>query len=76
MDYTSTSLGTPYFLSPEICTGEKYNCKSDIWMLGCVLFELTHLSKPFDGENLVVNLLLKFSDSNGKHSKKRYSPNE
>ena len=54
MDYAKTSLGTPYFLSPEICSGEKYNFKTDIWMLGCVLYELGCLKKPFEGENFTV----------------------
>jgi len=56
LDYTSdfakTSLGTPYYLSPEICSGHKYNFKTDIWMLGCLLYELCTLHKPFEGESL------------------------
>lgn len=52
MDFAQSSLGTPFFLSPEICKGEKYSYKTDIWMLGCVLFELCSLQKPFQAENL------------------------
>lgn len=61
-DYCKTSLGTPYFLSPEICSGKKYNYKTDIWMLGCVLYELATLNKPFEGDNLqvlMINILKK-----------------
>lgn len=61
-DFARTSLGTPYFLSPEICSGKSYNFKSDIWMLGCVLYEMATLQKPFDGENLPLlmhNILTK-----------------
>ena len=54
MDYAQTSLGTPFFLSPEICQGEKYNYKTDIWMVGCVIYELCSLKKPFNGDNLMV----------------------
>ena len=50
--FANTSLGTPFFLSPEICKGEPYNFKSDIWMIGCVLFELMTLELPFTGNNL------------------------
>ena len=32
LDYTHSTLGTPFYLSPEICYGEKYNFKSDVWM--------------------------------------------
>jgi len=43
-------IGTPYYLSPELCEGQAYNHKSDIWALGCVLYELTTLHHAFDGQ--------------------------
>ncbi len=55
MDYAKSSLGTPYFLSPEICNGNKYNFKTDIWMLGCVLYELCTQKKPFTADNFTVS---------------------
>ena len=61
-EFAKTSLGTPFFLSPEICQGKAYNHKSDVWMLGCVLYEMAALKKPFDGENLPIlmkNILTK-----------------
>merc|ERR1712110_835091 len=30
-----TTLGTPYYMSPEVCKGEPYRDKSDMWSLGC-----------------------------------------
>lgn len=48
----NTSLGTPFYLSPEICLGQKYDYKSDAWMLGCVLYEMCTLVRPFEGESL------------------------
>lgn len=48
----STVIGTPNYLSPEICEGRSYNQKSDLWSLGCVLYELIELKRAFDGENL------------------------
>lgn len=56
MDFAESSTGTPYFLSPEICQGLKYNYKSDIWMLGCTIYELTTLQKPFNSTTL-INLM-------------------
>ncbi len=55
-DFAKTSLGTPYYLSPEICSGKRYNSKTDVWMLGCVLYELVARKKPFEGESLHVLL--------------------
>ncbi|KAK2948450.1 putative G2-specific protein kinase nimA [Blattamonas nauphoetae] len=49
---TMTSIGTPYYLSPELWENKPYNAKSDIWSLGCVLYEMTTLNKPFDAMNI------------------------
>ncbi|CAH3150225.1 unnamed protein product [Porites lobata] len=44
-------VGTPYYMSPEIVQGHKYNQKSDMWALGCVLYEMLTLRKVFDATN-------------------------
>ena len=59
LDLAKTSLGTPFYLSPEICSNSKYDKKTDIWMLGCVLYELTTLEKPFKGTSIKVYAKLK-----------------
>ena len=51
-----TQIGTPYYLSPEMCEGKNYNSKTDIWSLGCILYELCTLKHPFNAAN--VNGLL------------------
>ncbi|XP_014390715.1 PREDICTED: serine/threonine-protein kinase Nek1 [Myotis brandtii] len=43
VELARTCIGTPYYLSPEICENKPYNNKSDIWALGCVLYELCTL---------------------------------
>lgn len=53
-----TCVGTPYYMSPELCQGERYNFKSDIWALGCVLCELLTLTRTFDATN-PLNLCVK-----------------
>jgi NIMA (never in mitosis gene a)-related kinase len=47
-----TQIGTPYYLSPEICESKPYGRKSDVWSLGIVLFELTALELPFQAQSL------------------------
>ncbi|KAG8193755.1 hypothetical protein JTE90_005052 [Oedothorax gibbosus] len=47
-----TCIGTPYYLSPEICENKPYNNKSDVWSLGCVLYELTTLKHAFEAKNI------------------------
>ena len=45
-------MGTPYYLSPEACENKPYGYKSDIWALGCVLYELCTLNYAFQANNL------------------------
>ncbi|ELW61930.1 Serine/threonine-protein kinase Nek5 [Tupaia chinensis] len=52
MELARTCVGTPYYLSPEICQNKPYNNKTDIWSLGCVLYELCTLKHPFEANNL------------------------
>ncbi|XP_061733864.1 serine/threonine-protein kinase Nek3 isoform X3 [Nerophis ophidion] len=45
--YACTYVGTPYYVAPEIWENKPYNNKSDVWSLGCVLYELCTLRHPF-----------------------------
>ena len=46
-----TQTGTPYYASPEVWKEKPYDNKSDIWSLGCVLYELCTLKHPFESTN-------------------------
>lgn len=48
-DFRRSIVGTPAFMSPEMLEGRPYNCKTDQWALGCVLFEIMALEPPFAG---------------------------
>lgn len=47
VDFTATMVGTPFYVSPEICAKQEYDFKSDIWGLGCILYELCERVVPF-----------------------------
>lgn len=50
-DFTRTQAGTPFYMSPELCQGRPYSWGSDIWSMGCVLFEMCALYPAFYGSN-------------------------
>ncbi|NXS32353.1 NEK3 kinase, partial [Pomatostomus ruficeps] len=58
MSYACTYVGTPYYIPPEIWESLPYNNKSDIWSLGCILYELCTLKHPFQA-NSWKHLILK-----------------
>ena len=47
-----TQTGTPYFASPEIWEDKPYSFKSDIWSIGCILYQMAALEMPFQGKNI------------------------
>ena len=51
-DFASTCIGTPYYMSPELFKNRPYNHKSDVWALGCILYELCTLKHAFDANSL------------------------
>ena len=64
--YCHTKIGTPYFMSPEQYNSTRYDYKTDIWSLGCILYELVMFEKPFTAPNIVM--------LNYKISKGHYRP--
>ncbi|KAI9809280.1 MAG: hypothetical protein M1825_002571 [Sarcosagium campestre] len=49
-DFASTYVGTPFYMSPEICAAELYTLHSDIWSLGCIMYELCAREPPFNAK--------------------------
>ena len=42
-------MGSLNYCSPEILSGEPYNQKTDVWALGCILYEMITTKKAFSG---------------------------
>jgi serine/threonine protein kinase len=49
---TRTPVGTPMYMSPELCNGLPYSSKADMWAMGCVLFELCALRPAFVAQSM------------------------
>ena len=47
-----TQIGTPYYVSPELWKNKPYNAKSDVWALGCLLYEMVMGKPPFESANM------------------------
>ena len=68
----NTHTGTPYYSSPEIWTEQSYNYKTDIWSVGCIIYEMCNLSPPFRGTSL-INLFNNIQKGVYKPVNKMYS---
>jgi NIMA (never in mitosis gene a)-related kinase len=47
-----TVIGTPYFMSPELLLNQPYSYKSDMWAVGCLIFELCAQKPPFEARDM------------------------
>jgi NIMA (never in mitosis gene a)-related kinase len=65
-------IGTPYYVSPELLLENGYSYKSDVWAIGCILYELCFLKKAFDG-NKMIQIQNKILNSEPDFKNFRYS---
>ena len=74
INFAYSNVGTPYYMSPEQVDENKYNEKSDIWSLGCFLYELVALHPPFEANNH-LSLALKIKSGKIEKIPEIYSHN-
>ena len=70
--FAYSHVGTPYYMSPEQIDETKYNEKSDIWSLGCFLYELATFKPPFQAKNQIM-LAMRIKSGKIEKINKRYS---
>ncbi len=64
-DITKTGeiFGTPNYMSPEQCRGEKVDNRTDIYSAGCVAYEMLNGKPPFTGESTIDVILKHVNES-------------
>lgn len=67
---TGALIGSPQYMSPETCSGLKSDARSDIYSLGCVLYECLTGSPPFVSENPIGLLYQHKNELPAKPSRK------
>ncbi|XP_030605996.1 serine/threonine-protein kinase Nek11 isoform X2 [Archocentrus centrarchus] len=72
-DLATTFTGTPYYMSPEVLNHQGYDCKSDIWALGCLLYEMCCLTHAFQGPNF-LSVVMKIVEGDTPTLPTAYSP--
>ena len=53
LEQARTVIGTPYYMSPEVCSNQPYGFDSDMWALGCIVYEMCTLKRAFHSNNLL-----------------------
>lgn len=73
-DLASTFIGSPLYMSPELMQNIPYNTQSDMWALGCVLYEMLTLQPAFNARNMSA-LILKILGGSVPPVSQSYSSN-
>ncbi|CAJ1051663.1 serine/threonine-protein kinase Nek4 isoform X2 [Xyrichtys novacula] len=72
-DMASTLIGTPYYMSPELFSNKPYNYKSDVWALGCCVYEMSTLKHAFNAKDM-NSLVYRIVEGKLPQMPSRYDP--
>ncbi|NWR74598.1 NEK4 kinase, partial [Centropus unirufus] len=72
-DMANTLIGTPYYMSPELFSHKPYNYKSDVWALGCCVYEMATLKHAFNAKDM-NSLVYRIIEGKLPPMPKDYSP--
>ncbi|XP_038283465.1 serine/threonine-protein kinase Nek4 isoform X7 [Canis lupus familiaris] len=72
-DMANTLIGTPYYMSPELFSNKPYNYKSDVWALGCCVYEMATLKHAFNAKDM-NSLVYRIIEGKLPPMPKDYSP--
>nr|XP_033782552.1 serine/threonine-protein kinase Nek4 isoform X2 [Geotrypetes seraphini] len=72
-DMASTLIGTPYYMSPELFSNKPYNYKSDVWALGCCVYEMATLKHAFNAKDM-NSLVFRIIEGKLPAMPKHYNP--
>ncbi|XP_021349769.1 serine/threonine-protein kinase Nek4-like isoform X2 [Mizuhopecten yessoensis] len=72
-DMATTLIGTPYYMSPELFSNKPYNHKSDVWALGCCVYEMATLKHAFNAKDM-NSLVYKILRGKMPPMPKQYTP--
>ncbi|MBI2811343.1 MAG: serine/threonine protein kinase [Candidatus Melainabacteria bacterium] len=53
---TGEVFGSPYYMSPEQCMGQQLDARSDIYSMGCLMFESLTGRVPHEGKNVLETM--------------------
>jgi serine/threonine protein kinase len=62
--HTKTSaVGSPLYMSPEQCSGQKADRRSDIYSIGCLMYECLSSAPPFQGDSVLATISMHMNDA-------------
>jgi len=60
---TAQTIGSVHYISPEQASGKITDCKSDIYSVGILMYEMVTGKKPFDTDNPVTVAIMQMNDT-------------